>query len=111
MISLAPGLENAGNGRNQIAGSDCSDVVTIFDVKIRLQPRIEPRRSVPNQCVEIVAHRVERIMPRRCLHGSANIAEGSQIYPHAETKPELGFHGDRPTVCQQLLVPTAAAYG
>ena len=51
-------------------------------------------------------------MPRRCLHGSANIAEGCKYILTLKPNPELRLSwAHRPTVCQQLLVPTGGAYG
>src|SRR5262249_45375469 len=54
-----------------------ANVRAILGMKVGDEPRIEPRRSIPDERVKILAHRMEWIAGGRCLHRAANITEAS----------------------------------
>jgi hypothetical protein len=92
MIGFAAWLEDARDYRDQEARTDCTQIFCVLvGVQISLQPVIDSRRAIPNQRVEIFAHRMEGIVTRHRLDRAADIT--LRCFDVLALKPDacLGF--------------------
>ena len=109
VVDFAARLENARDARNQVARTDRARIRCVFCMQINRQPAIDTWRAVPNQRVEIFAHRMVGIVTRHCLDRAADIALRCRDVLVLEPDACLGFVliGQRHIL--QLSTPTAAA--
>ena len=73
MIDFATGLINARHGTDEIARTDGADVRAILGVHVINEPTVNPSSAIPSQHVEIVVHRINRVMARGSLHRPTDI--------------------------------------
>jgi len=91
VISLAAGLVDARHRRDQPTWTNGADVWAVVSMEVSDQPSINSRLPVPDQSVEILTHRMERISASRHLHRAPDIALTSfedvlALEPHARQR-------------------------
>ena len=89
-VELAAGLAYAPHTGNQHQRAHRLRIFAVLRARVGDQPFVEPRHAVPLQGVEIIAHRMKAVEPRRIVHDDAHQLQArGEVQALHELQPEV----------------------